>query len=319
MSAMSAGLTLQPRHALLAAHIAVGVAAVLLVVVLAQAVVRVLAVVGAPPAVAPARSIAELTRDTGSPAATLVQWRLFGQAQPFVDPRQAVAPDTSLALTLYGIIAADDPRTGRAIIGGTDVPQASYAAGAELSPGVVVDSVYPDRVLLSRNGVLETLRLPRADGTPATGPGMPAAAGAPVATPGAAFAVPSGDSATAASMPSTPPPTYTQPLVSTGNFNWQAATDALGVDAQALAREVSVLPVIEGGNFVGVRLSTGRDVPLIAKLGLKPDDVVTAVNGIRLDSPARATQVAQSLSSASQASVVVRRDGKEQTLTVSLR
>jgi general secretion pathway protein C len=317
MSAMSAGLTLQPRHTLLVARVAVGVAAVMLVAVLAQAVVRVLAVVAAPPPVAPARSIADLTRDTGSPAATLVQWRLFGQAQPFVDPRQTVAPDTSLALTLYGIIAGDDPRTGRAIIGGSDVPQASYAAGAELSPGVVVDSVYPDRVLLSRNGVLETLRLPRADGTPATGPAAPAA-GAPVATPGAAFAVPSGNAA-AASMPSTPPPTYSQPLVSTGNFNWQAATDALGVDAQALAREVSVLPVIEAGQFVGVRLSTGRDVPLIAKLGLKPDDVVTAVNGIRLDSPARATQVAQSLTSAGQATVVVRRDGKEQTLTVSLR
>ncbi len=313
---MSAGLALQPRHALLVARTAVIAAAVLLVAALAQAAVRMVAVLGAPPSPVPARSIADLTRETGRPAASLAQWRLFGQAQPFVDPRQALAPDTNLALTLYGIVAADDPRGGRAIIGGADVPQASYATGATLSPGVVVDSVYPDRVLLSRNGVLETLRLPRADGAPAT---AASAKDRPGAAPPAGFALPAAGSDSLAAAPSMPPPTYAPPLVSTGHFNWQAATDALGVDVQALAREVAVLPVIEGGQFVGVRLSTGRDVPLIAKLGLKPDDVVTAVNGIRLDSPARATQIAQSLTSATQASVVVRRDGQEQTLTVSLR
>lgn len=306
---------LDPRHALLRARLAVAVAALLLVVALAHSAARIAAALAAPPPPPPARSVADLLGDATRPAATLVQWHLFGQARPFVDARQTVAPDTGLDLTLYGIVAAADPREGRAIIGGADVPQAAYAVGASLRPGVVVERIYPDRVLLARNGALETLRLPGADIGARPAPGS--APGA--AAPGAGFGVPADPGTASASLPGTPPPTYSPPVVSTANFDWQAATAALGVDAQALAREVAVLPVIENGRFVGVRLSTGREVPLIARLGLAPDDVITAVNGIRLDNPARATQVAQSLSTATQASVVVRRDGREQTLTVSLR
>jgi len=39
------------------------------------------------------------------------------------------------------------------------------------------------------------------------------------------------------------------------------------------------------GKMTGVRLSGGPEA-LVAKLGLKPDDVVTSVNGMPLDSPA---------------------------------
>jgi type II secretory pathway component PulC len=46
--------------------------------------------------------------------------------------------------------------------------------------------------------------------------------------------------------------------------------------------------------------------------------VVTAVNGIELDSPARAADVARTLANARSARVTVRRNGASQTLNVEL-
>ena len=79
------------------------------------------------------------------------------------------------------------------------------------------------------------------------------------------------------------------------------------------------MPVLENGRFIGVRLAGARDVPVIAQLGLQPDDVVTSVNGIALDSPERAQEVARSLAGASAVKVTVRRNGKSENLSAELR
>jgi general secretion pathway protein C len=68
-----------------------------------------------------------------------------------------------------------------------------------------------------------------------------------------------------------------------------------------------------------VRLSSTKEAALLTKLGLKPDDVVTAVNGIALDNPARGAELAQTLQNAERASVTVRRGGRPVTFDVSLR
>jgi len=115
------------------------------------------------------------------------------------------------------------------------------------------------------------------------------------------------------------PAPFITPSIAPMGADFAAITQQLGVDPVALARQVSVLPVMENGRFVGVRLVGARDVPVIAKLGLEPDDLVTAVNGIALDSPQRAQEVARSLASASAVNVTVRRNGKTETLSASLR
>lgn len=266
-------------------------------------------------------SVEQLTAEAEAGAVNAVsQWHLFGNALPFNDTRSmaSTAPDTGLQLTLRGIFAADDPKQGRAIIAAPGGADRAFNVGQEVSAGVTLDSVYPDRVMLSRNGALEALRLPRRDGAPGAqthggAPQIAAAPGQPQNTmpmravpvdplPGASTAQP-----------------FVNPVMSLGGVDWNKTTQGLNVDVAALAQQVQLQPVMENGQFVGVRLSGGRDVPLIAKLGLRPDDLVTAVNGITLDSPARAGQVAQSLAGASTASVTVRRDGKTENLSVSLR
>jgi general secretion pathway protein C len=108
---------------------------------------------------------------------------LFAGFDPFF--RNDAAADstqnvTSLSLTLFGVRTNESSGGGSAIIAGEDGVQTSYAIGEEVAPGVTLDSVAFDHVILSRGGVKESLYLdqsvpaetvsPPASGTSATPP-----------------------------------------------------------------------------------------------------------------------------------------------------
>lgn len=108
---------------------------------------------------------------------------LFAGFDPFF--RNDAAADstqnvTSLSLTLFGVRTNESSGGGSAIIAGEDGVQKSYAIGEEVAPGVTLDSVAFDHVILSRGGVKESLYLdqsvpaetvsPPASGTSTTPP-----------------------------------------------------------------------------------------------------------------------------------------------------
>lgn len=66
---------------------------------------------------------------------------------------------TALNLILFGVRANESSGGGAAIIAGEDGIQNSYAVGEEVAPGVTLDSVAFDHVILSRGGVKESLYL----------------------------------------------------------------------------------------------------------------------------------------------------------------
>ena len=66
---------------------------------------------------------------------------------------------TSLSLVLFGVRANESSGGGAAIIAGEDGIQNSYAVGEEVAPGVTLNSVAFDHVVLSRGGVKESLYL----------------------------------------------------------------------------------------------------------------------------------------------------------------
>jgi general secretion pathway protein C len=101
--------------------------------------------------------------------ATIVNAHLFGSS-PVVG-NGSDAPATTMPLVLAGVIADSDPSKGKAIIGENAAAGKLYAVGASIPGGVHLHAVYGDRVLLERNGGLETLMLPR------TAAGKSAAAG----------------------------------------------------------------------------------------------------------------------------------------------
>lgn len=261
------------------------------------------------PTTAP-RSVESLLAEQAAQPVSIAQWRLFGALTSGPDARDPLgAPDTTLKLTVLGVIAAEDPKAGLAILRSDEAGERRYAVGDEVVPGVTLDSVLPDRILLSRGGQLEALRLPR-ELIPGTGVAQPPPTAA--STPTGPVGSPAASNAAAAS-----PQPFVTPNVVPAGIDWNRAMADLKVDPERLAREVSLLPVLEGGKMVGVRVNAGPNQALVNAMGLRPDDVVTAINGIPLDSPGRAAEVAGALANARSATIEVRRDGKTQTLSVN--
>jgi general secretion pathway protein C len=77
-------------------------------------------------------------------------------------------------------------------------------------------------------------------------------------------------------------------------------------------------PYLQDGQFVGFRLREGRDPKLLGQLGLRGGDVVTTINGSRLDSPLQGLTLLREGLGADQVNVRVLRGGVEIPLTFSL-
>ena len=84
------------------------------------------------------------------------------------------------------------------------------------------------------------------------------------------------------------------------------------------AKQVQVFPVFANGRMQGVRLGAGRDSDLLSRAGLRPTDIVTSVNGIPLDGPARQMELLSALRDARSLQVEVQRDGKPVKIRIGL-
>lgn len=98
------------------------------------------------------------------------------------------------------------------------------------------------------------------------------------------------------------------------------AAPAVRDNASLLAGLVRVQPVFNQGKLSGYRIfpGAGRGVSAFNELGLRPGDMILAVNGTTLDDPARAMEVLQTLSSAGNATVTVARNGENQDIALNL-
>jgi general secretion pathway protein C len=219
----------------------------------------------------------------------IVAAHLFGTATAdavVADP--ANAPVSTANLTLAGTIATQDPKHGVAIISVGGGPSKVYSVG-ELVGGATVHSVYLDRVLLDRGGSLEALTLPHADGSPA-GP-------APAPRAGAVFG---GNSRTAAAV---------------DNIRRMVQSDP-----SILTEVMRTVPSYDNkaGRLRGFRAYPGRNRMAFSKLGLKPGDLVTAINGTPLDDPARSQEVFNTIQTSERATVTVERAGQRQEITLNV-
>lgn len=209
----------------------------------------------------------------------VTQAHLFGDAG--AGAASGDAPPSSAQLVLAGVLAVPDPRLGMAILGPTLQNTRLYSAGAAIAPGLVLHSVFPDRVLLQRNGVLETLALPKKQA-----PMAPAATVAPA-------------------------------LQSPGQ---RLAALAQNSDGALLGGLVRAQPVFAGGKLSGYRIFPGGRGTLASfnQLGLRSGDMITSVNGTPLDDPSHANEILATLSGSASATLSVMRDGRSQDINVNL-
>jgi general secretion pathway protein C len=215
---------------------------------------------------------------------SIVSAHLFGVA--VVDPTAqdpANAPLSSANLVLAGTIATRDPKHGIAIIndGG---PAKVYSVGDNVS-GATLHSVYMDHVILDRAGTLETLLLPRmlAGSRPAL----------PMHHAGA-------DPRTVAAV---------------DNIRRLVQQDP-GILDQVMRVVASYDNT--AGKLRGFRAYPGRNRAIFNKLGLKPGDLVTAINGTVLDDPQHSQEVFNTIQSSDHVTVTVERGGQKQDISLNI-
>jgi general secretion pathway protein C len=192
------------------------------------------------------------------------------------------APRTRVALVLAGTLAVRDPKAGLAIIGETAQAARLYAAGSSLPGGVRLHEVYTDRVVLDRDGTLETLPMPRQFSGGAGGGTARLSPGASTAEP------PLGESV--------------QRLVAQG--------------PEVIGEVLRPMPMYANGQLKGFRVYAGRDRQKFAKLGLQPGDLVTQINGVPLGDAQHGMEILRSLGNSGTANVTIERGGSVQQLTV---
>ena len=216
--------------------------------------------------------------------AELIASHLFGIAPPSAEPLSANAPQTDLPLVLTGVIAAHDPAEGLAILGPNAQSVKVYAVGDSVPGGVTLAAVLPNKVLLRRNGMLQSLALPQQ------------------APPGAA-----------------PPSAAALPPAETTAPQFVARMRALVARRpQILSELLRPELVLAGGRPLGYRVYPGSDPVAFARLGLKPGDLVLQINGTPLTDPAQDQQILNTLGSSSEATVTVLRNGTQRVLTLDL-
>ncbi|MFM1885241.1 MAG: hypothetical protein RL026_398 [Pseudomonadota bacterium] len=235
----------------------------------------------------PAGSDADLAIRPGAPAITppldieaLLAARLFGDEA--AAPASMVAEATQLPLVLAGILADRDPARGVAIVGETAAAARVFRVGDSLPGGVRLQAVNPDHVVLDRGGRLETLRLPRQS-----------SAAAPPAARAASSGSPTADVASRAQ---------------------RLLQQSPGLVGDVLRPQA----VLADGKQHGYRVYPGPNAQAFNRLGLRPGDLVTAINGSPLDDPETSSTVFSTLGSAASARLTIMRNGRQQDLVLNL-
>ena len=160
-----------------------------------------------------------------------------------------------------------------------------YSVGDNIG-GASLHSVYLDHVILDRAGALETLLLPRL-----LGPGMRAR---PITRRGG------GDPRTVAAV--------------------ENIRHLVQQDPGILDQVMRTVPSYDSaaGKLRGFRAYPGRNRQIFSKLGLKPGDLVTAINGTPLDDPQHSQEVFNTIQTSDHVTVDVERGGQKQQITLNI-
>jgi len=251
---------------------------------------------GAAPA-ATAQPDVEAIEQEGSNLDQLIALSVFGEPDPEDEADQDInlaevdAPETQLNLELRGVLATEIPDMARAIIASDSGDDESFKVGDSLGSGASVRAIYSDRVILERGGELETLRLPREEGDGLTLSTRDNGSGRASRNGGDERVVPE---------------------------DVADLRSAIEEDPERITDVIRPTPHHVDGEMVGFRIFPGRMRDAFRDMGLRAGDVVTAVNGQNLDSPAAGMQLLNDLKDASSVELTIQRGGEETRVTITL-
>ena len=220
----------------------------------------------------------------------LTSANVFGVSEKAAVTQQAKAPETKLNLTLKGVLAATPMEIASAIIAqGKNGKEEIYGIGDKMPGGVAIKEIHPEYVVLERNGRLETLKLQKVSGVDGLSPG-------------------------------------TRSNQRSGRYTPASPAAALkDIRSNILKNPTSfgeyALPVVvkENGKQIGYRLKPQQKGQMLSELGIENGDVITQINGVKLNNQQNGISALRKLSTAKNLNIVVKRNGAEVPLNISLQ
>ncbi len=225
----------------------------------------------------------------------VVNAHLFGSLAATASNGPISAPVTRLKLTLHGVFASDDARLAMAIISDAGGRQKYYRMGDAVPGGARLHAIYTDRVILKREGRLETLKLPREIAAFNTSPVAPSALGLNTTLPDASSRV----------------------IEIKASDKVKQLRETLIHSPQSIWKDVRIEPVLEGGKIQGYRFAH-KDKRLMQSLGLKPDDVIVEINGMALSDPSVLYDVMSQITTMENVSLTIKRKGQTETIDITM-
>ncbi len=221
----------------------------------------------------------------------LTSANIFGVSEKVAGQKQTKVPETKLNLTLKGVLAAMPMKMASAIIArGKNGKEDIYGIGDKMPGGVSIKEIHPEYVMLERGGQLEKLKLQKISGVNGLKAGGKAN------------------------------------LSSRNTFSSGSPAAALtSIRNDILKNPTSfgdyALPVVvkEKGRQIGYRLQPQAKGKMLSELGIEPNDVITQINGVKLNKPQNGISALRKLSTAKNLNIMVKRNGAEIPLNISLQ
>ena len=166
-----------------------------------------------------------------------------------------------------------------------------------MTTGVTLHAIYEDRVILKRNGQLETLRLPKAKVDSKA-----------INTTHSNSVTQSTDDKSTKTLTVATTQATTQRL--------RKMRDTLVKDPAKIWQQVRINPVLKKGQVQGYTLAH-NDQALMDALNIKKTDIITEINGESLSNPATLYGLMNSLSSQQSLDLTIVRNGQQQTIQLT--
>ena len=215
------------------------------------------------------------------------------------------APETRLSINLTGIVAvSNDDKAGIAIIE-SQGRQVSYLV-EEVVQGTraEVAQILPDRVILSVNGLFETLMLDGLDFSKKVS--MPVLAAREAQDMG-----PQKIEQSELQINATADPDVKEAIIET--------REELLSEPGKLFDYIRVSQAMSDGELIGYRLSPGKEPALFKQMGLQNNDLAVAINGYQLTDLQQAMAAINELRNTSDATITIERDGEQIDVQFSLQ
>lgn len=214
---------------------------------------------------------------------------LFGTAETLKSTNNnSGAPETKLNLLLKGVLAAGTSAIASAIIArSSNGKEEIYSIGDKIPGGITLKEIHPDHVILERQGQLETLRMLKSKGSDKISFGTKASS--------------------------------TPRISAASSRKLKNIRNDIIKSPASFRKYATPVVVRENGKQIGYRLQAKQNSDLMTQAGLKPSDVITSINGIKLNDMKNSISALNALRSANNVDVTVKRNGSEISLNIQLQ